>query len=348
MSIPATGHKTVRRVAVLGPIPRDRIVTYRSEVLEKYGCVLYTTIALSALLGDDGVVLPVVNVAERDEKAVKELFAGYSNVDVTGIRAVGDRGDIVELRYVDQNNRIERQKGFMAPITPADVEFVLDSDAFVCVPITDYEVSQSTLEYIRANSSGVILLDGHGPTSTLVRAGKREHRLWIDLDSWLPSIDILKMNLEEAGCSWFSPSADPDRQPGDPIPIDQLPAFAAHALARGVKAVCVTLDESGCVAYTLDEDGGLVENTVPRVPIEKVIDTTGCGDSFAAGMAFGYLLDGDIITACRFGNAMGAQRASATVLDGYLPLEQTLKQIELVYATEPADAADSDLTVAVD
>ena len=28
-------------------------------------------------------------------------------------------------------------------------------------------------------------------------------------------------------------------------------------------------------------------------------------------MAFGYLLDGDIVTACRYGNAMGAQRAAA-------------------------------------
>ncbi len=334
MSATTTETPKKRRVAVLGPIPRDRIVTYRSQVLEKYGCVLYTTIALSALLGDDGVVVPVVNIAERDEEPIKELFAGYSNVDLSGIRPVGDQGAIVELRYIDQNNRIERQKSFMAPITPADVEFVLDADAFVCVPITDYEVSQSTLEYIRENSDGVILLDGHGPTSTLVRGGKREHRLWVDLDAWLPSIDILKMNLEEAGCSWFSPSADPDRQPGDPIPLDQLPAFAAHALARGVRSVCVTLDESGCVAYTLDENGELVENNVPRIPIDKVVDTTGCGDSFAAGMAFGYLLDGDIVTACRFGNAMGAQRAGATTLDGYLPLEQTLKQIEQTYSAE--------------
>lgn len=34
-------------------------------------------------------------------------------------------------------------------------------------------------------------------------------------------------------------------------------------------------------------------------------------------MAFGYLLDGDIVTACRYGNAIEAQRASATKLDGY-------------------------------
>ena len=63
-----------------------------------------------------------------------------------------DRGDVVELKYLDQNHRAERQTHFMAPIRPEDVEFVLDADAFVCVPITDYQVSQDTLHYHQQNS----------------------------------------------------------------------------------------------------------------------------------------------------------------------------------------------------
>src|SRR6266542_3544520 len=39
-----------RKVAVLGPIPRDQVVTYAGERVEKYGCVMYTAVALSALL----------------------------------------------------------------------------------------------------------------------------------------------------------------------------------------------------------------------------------------------------------------------------------------------------------
>ena len=74
----------------------------------------------------------------------------------------------------------------MSPILPRDVEFALDADAFVCVPITDYEVGQATLEYIRANSDGVVLLDGHGPVSTLTLGGERQHRLWVERDAWLP------------------------------------------------------------------------------------------------------------------------------------------------------------------
>ncbi len=319
-----------QKIAVLGPIPRDHIITHRGDVLEKYGCALYTAIALSALVGENGVVVPIVNVADDDLGPINEVLAQYANISVEGIRPVGDRGAVVELRFVDQNNRLERQTGFMAPITPQDVEFALDADAFVCVPITDYEVSQSTLEYIRANSDGVILLDGHGPTTSISHGGERVRRLWLDRDEWLPSIDILKMNLEEAGCSWL-PGPDEDRAPGDPIPTNQLRDLATSALAHGLKALCVTLDQEGCVAFSLDDRGELVETVVPQITVDHVVDTTGCGDSFAAGMAFGYLLDQEIVTACRYGNAMGAQRAAATRLDGYSDFATTTAQIQEAY-----------------
>ena len=39
-----------RKVAVLGPIPRDQVVTAAGERFHKYGCVMYTAVALSAPL----------------------------------------------------------------------------------------------------------------------------------------------------------------------------------------------------------------------------------------------------------------------------------------------------------
>ncbi len=317
-------------MAVLGPIPQDRIITHRAEVFEKYGCALYTTIAMAKLLDDNDVVAPIVHVRRADEGPIKEILSAYPNIELTGVRSAADRGAVVELEYVDQNTRIERQTEYMPPIRPADVEFALDFDAFVGVPITDYELAQSTLEYIKANSRGFILLDGHGPTSTLAVGGERVRRLWVDRDAWLPSIDILKMNLEEAGCSWFNPGV---REPGSPVAVEELPFFAEHCLRQGVTAVCVTLDQEGCVAFVLDEDDNLAQHTIPRITVENVVDTTGCGDSFAAGMAFGFLQDHDIISAARYGNAMGAQRCATSELDAYLPLAETNAQLAAAYGT---------------
>jgi len=324
-----------RNVAVLGPIPLDRISTHRGEVFEKYGCALYTVAALSALLDDDDRIYPIVHVRREDEEPIKQVLAAFPNVDVTGVRSESDHGAVVELTYVDQNTRIEQQTGFMDPITPADVEFALHADAFVCVPITDYEVGQATLAYIKQHSDGTILLDAHGPTSTLVTGGERRRRLWVERDTWLPHIDILKMNLEEAGCSWFpSQIALEQHHAGEPVAVEELPAFAAHSLRHGMQALCVTLDERGCVAYWLDEAGEVAERVVPRVPVEHVVDTTGAGDSFAAGMAFGYLQDGDVVRACQYGNAMGSQRCTGSELAIYLPLAETNAQLDRTYGTE--------------
>ena len=110
-----------------------------------------------------------------------------------------------------------------------------------------------------------------------------------------------------------------------------MPRFAQHCLSNGVKAVCITLDEKGSVVYYFDTSDELREEFVPRIHVDDVVDTTGCGDSFAAGMAFGYLRYGDYVTACQFGNAMGAQRCSGSGLSVYRSFAGTERQIAATY-----------------
>ena len=144
--------QTGRKVAVLGPIPRDQIVTHAGERFEKYGCVLYTAVALSALLDAGDMVFPVSHVRRQDEGPIKEILGSFPNIDTSGITSSADQGDVIELRYIEHNRRVERQMCFMNPIVPADVDEVLDADVFVCVPITDYEVGQPTLRHIKEHS----------------------------------------------------------------------------------------------------------------------------------------------------------------------------------------------------
>jgi sugar/nucleoside kinase (ribokinase family) len=319
-----------RKVAVLGPIPRDQIVTHAGERFHKYGCVMYTAVALSALLDSGDMVVPISHVRQQDEAPIKQILESFPNIDTSGITSSADQGDVVELRYTDQNRRVERQTSFMNPVLPADLDKVLDADVFVCVPITDYEVGQPTLQHIKENSRGTVLLDAHGPAITLTRSGERQPRVWADQDAWLPYIDILKMNLDEASSVWLGESTE---IPADPprLTDEQLRDLAQHCLDRGVEAVCVTLDERGCVAFFRDGSGGVAEEFVDRIEVEHVVDTTGAGDSFAGGLAYGYLAYRDYVVACQYGNAMGAQRCTGTDLNVYLSREETERQILAAY-----------------
>ena len=216
-----------------------------------------------------------------------------------------------------------------------DLDKVLDADMFVCVPITDYEVGQATLRHIKEHSRATVVLDAHGPTVTLTRSGERHPRVWADRDVWLPYIDILKMNLEEASSTWLGESAEVAAHPPT-LSDEELHGLARHCLDRGVGSVCVTLDERGCVAFYRDGSSGVAEQFVDRIEVAHVVDTTGAGDPFAAGLADGYLAYRDYVVACQYGNAMGAQRCTGAELDVYLSREQTERQILAAYGPRPS------------
>jgi len=186
------------------------------------------------------------------------------------------------------------------------------------------------------------VLDAHGPTTTLTRSGERQQRVWADQEIWLPHVDILKMNLDEAHSMWVGESAEmavdpPPRVAEEKEITEQLRDLGRYCLDRGVGAVCVTLDEYGCVCFSRDVSGGMSEAFVGPVPVEHVVDTTGAGDSFAAGLAYGYLAYQDYVVACQYGNALGAQRCTGpgTDLNVYLSREGTEAQIRATYGPGP-------------
>lgn len=312
------------KAAVLGPIPRDHILTHHGEVIQKYGCATHTAIAMSNLIGKMGTVYPVTHIRKSDKRGISALFSAYDNIDTSYISSEADMGDVIQLKFVDQNNRVETQTAFMKPIMPWDIKPLLDCDVFVCVPVTDFEVPLTTLQYIKENSDAAIVFDAHGPTTALSTKGERFTKFWVDRDLWLPYIDVLKMNLEEANCSWFKNEYTMEElQQNDEIEESELPKFALHCLKHGLKALFVTLDSRGVMVYTL-VDGKLHEQLVPSIPVDHVVDTTGCGDSFAGGIAFSLLKEPDNYErAAQFGNAMGAQRTQGKTFEVFKSLEET-------------------------
>ncbi len=67
---------------------------------------------------------------------------------------------------------------------------------------------------------------------------------------------------------------------------------------------------------------------VPAIKVNNVIDTTGCGDSFAGGIGYGLLENPtDYIGAAGFGNALGALRIYKAKLSPSSSLSKKRKEI---------------------
>lgn len=324
------------KIAVLGPIPRDTIKTHKGETIKKYGCVSHPVIALSKLLGSNGTVIPVSNVHKQDHQPILELFSSYGNIDTSHINSTSNRGTVIELQFLDQNNRLEKQTACMLPIRPADIEGVTDADVFVFVPITDFEISLNTLSYIQEHSKGLVIFDAHGPTTAMSMEGNRYRKFWVDMDDWLPYIDVLKMNLEESQACWFDDEYEAEQMSSyDEGKIDHLNAMGAYILEKGVSYFYVTLDSRGCVVY-YKENGKSRKEFIPSIHMENVVDTTGCGDSFAGGLAFGFSRSQDPIIAGRYANALGALRTQGKTFDVFLNLEETDAMIRDHYSEKNA------------
>lgn len=325
------------KIAVLGPIPYDHITTSRGQEIIKYGCATHPAIALARLLEGKGTVVPVTHVRRQDEAPIKALLGAYSNIETNAVYSHFDQGDVIQLRFVDQNNRLEKQTAFMPPISPEDMAPAMDSDVFVCVPISDYEVPLETLQYIKAHRKpgAITIFDAHGPTTTVTTTGDRLRRFWVERDRWLPYIDVLKMNIEEAGCSWFKKEYEASEllHTYQELTNDEMSDFARHVLNQGSKALYITLDSRGCMVYTRAE-GRLSAEFVPAVKVEEVIDTTGCGDSFAGGLAFGLLENRtSYINAARYANTLGALRTQGATFDVFRNLEETQGIIRQHYSS---------------
>lgn len=322
----------MKRIAIVGPIPRDHIVTHQGEHIQKWGCVTHPVIALSVMAGTKVEVIPVAHVRSADVEHVRGVFAGYPGINLAHVTTRQDQGAVISLKFVDVNNRLERQTGFMDPIVPADLAKLLDCKAFVFVPISDYEISLETLIYLKKRSKGLIIFDAHGPTTACLTSGERQRKFWLDRDVWLPYIDVLKMNLEEAQASWFKKEYETsDFQISEEPHLGELRAFAGHCLAKGVKCVYITVDSRGCLVY-FRERSKMREELVPAIAVKHVVDTTGCGDSFAGGIGFSLTQKPrDFVRAARFGNALGALRTQGKTFAVFKSLAETEEIIRRGY-----------------
>ncbi|BBE10065.1 sugar kinase, ribokinase family [Mycoavidus cysteinexigens] len=76
-------------------------------------------------------------------------------------------------------------------------------------------------------------------------------------------------------------------------------------IAARVKAMIVTRGEQGALIY---HEGNVI--TLPAVPVEQVIDPTGCGDAFRGGVLYGIEHGLDWATTGRLANLMGSIKAA--------------------------------------
>jgi adenosine kinase len=102
--------------------------------------------------------------------------------------------------------------------------------------------------------------------------------------------------------------------------LTERTSLSLQQIAERVSALIVTRGEQGAEIFT--SDGRL---DIPVVKVADIVDPTGCGDAFRAGMLFGLTRDMDWMTIGRLSSLMGAIKIASQGGQNHAP---TIDQIE--------------------
>ena len=104
-----------------------------------------------------------------------------------------------------------------------------------------------------------------------------------------------------------------------------------ETIASKVKAMIVTLGANGSHIYA---DGQRFE--IPPVKASEIVDPTGCGDAYRAGLLYGISRDWDWLTCGRLASVMGAIKIASRGGQNHQP---TKADIEKIYTQALVDFA---------
>ena len=245
-------------ICCIGHITLDKIITPEREVFMNGGTAYYFASALNHLPKVVDFKL-ITSMSRNDKKVVDTLRA--SGVDVTFYPS---RDTVYfENKYGDNpNHRTQRVLSVADPFTMEDL-YDVDARFYHLGSLLNDDFPVELIKHL--SRKGLVSVDVQGFLREVV---DREVRPipWKEMDELLPYIDILKLNEDEMVT--VSGMTDPKK-------------IAIYLASRGVKEVLITLGSQGSLIYAQNRFF-----PIPAYPPKKIVDATGCGDTYSTGYLY--------------------------------------------------------------
>jgi len=274
--------------ATVDDVPRHESISFERAAVTPGGCASNTAIGLAAL----GVPTGLVALTGDDDSAdLLDRYWRRSGIDTRFVQRDRECPTAVSVGLVDSdfqprfvhtpgaNGQLSAQHLDVAAISEAGVRHLHVAGFFVLPSLLDSCFGEKMAEIQAAGIS----------TSLDVVFNVRMDNPDLRAALWcaLPQLNYLTCNAYESF-----------RLTGEEDPIKA----AAALIERGACNVIVKLGAEGC---WIEGDSFCGQVAAPIV--DNVIDTTGAGDAFAAGLIAATLRGADIVTACQAGVQSGAK-----------------------------------------
>jgi sugar/nucleoside kinase (ribokinase family) len=268
----------------VGNVPRRESIVFDRVAVAPGGCGSNVAVGLCSL----GIPTGLISAVGTDNaSALVEETWKQVDLDTRFVRRVAGLPTAISVGLVDDcgQPRFIHTPGANAVLTPADIDVPALATAGVrAFHIAGYFVLPGLLSDQLPVSLQAIRASGISTSLDVVFS----KRMLDPAPLWpcLPHLDVFLCNAREA----------------ERLTHRQDPREAACALrSRGASSVVVKLGDRGCWVET--------EKLSTRLPAPavKLVDSTGAGDAFAAGLIAAILQGADLKEACAEGNACGAR-----------------------------------------
>ncbi len=312
------------KIGIIGSVMHDQIRTVEGKEFESFGGILYNALALGRVIRAADTIMPVTYMGEDHLKTVREeYFSAVPQIDESAIQINPEGTDSNVLEYVTPSSRKEQ----MTIVSPTyEVELlsrVFDANALLINFINGNELDLETFKTIREKHQGLIYLDIHN-LGKIRKDGVpvKGHRFdrWKE---WVSCVDIVQGNEWEAERLLdLHPKTEEE--------------FRAAALAlldvEGPRIATLTLGGEGCAIAWKERDDSVRFARIPAMEDVKIVDTTGCGDSFSAGYLVEFLRTGDPLKSAVFAATVSGLNCERTGLQGLTELSGTKERMHQGYA----------------
>ena len=266
-------------VCVVGHITRDIVKVGRTRRTAPGGTAYYTAMALKRL----GLSVAVVTKGAKNDRQrlVREL-----TVEKVGIFwKDGETTPTFENTYSGRglDTRAQVLKGTGTPFSAKDLAGI-SARAFHFGPLVKEDIPLQVLKQA-AGKAKIVSFDVQGMVRP-ARPGVMSQEDWPDKKKWLACVHILKADETEA----FILSGEKD-----------MGRAAAVLASFGPAEVVITLGHRGSLIYTAQR-----LHKIPSWTPRRLVDPTGCGDTYMAGYLYERLRGTTPETAARFAAAIAA------------------------------------------
>ncbi len=283
------------KIAILGTIVYDEIVTHRGERKQSFGGITYNVAALESLIDGATTLVPIAQVGYDRYEDVLSLYRTYRGVVTDGLRRMPDgKNAHVQLVYTSVTARTEHMENVPPPLAPEQIELAAKCDAILVNFITGREMDRKQFRQLGRRARGHLHLDIHNKITEWTSEGNRRFVGLPDWRDYLAHTTTVQMNEFEV-----------EQLLGREVRgTEHYLKAAAELVSAGPQAAMITLGPQGSVLAYRAADG-IRGAAWPAANLGTVIDTTGCGDSFSAGFLWSYLGRKDVMWANAAANVVG-------------------------------------------